>query len=159
MGQQNTNKESFGYRIGHAHFVLRSALDRRFAQAGYCVTTEQWRVLKLVDGKDGTALHVIEEKLGKRQSSISKLVARMQEHGLVESVPGCEDKRTRMVRLTDHGSRILGFLNNIAERNLEVALKGIPREKIDSCVEVLMRAERNIEEFEENQQQNLKIGE
>jgi DNA-binding MarR family transcriptional regulator len=92
------------------HARTQCALDRALAQHGLCAS--DFEVLDLLAARrrasGGGAYRVQElaERIHLSQSALSRLVARLERHGLVERALCVEDRRGVRVVLTSKGRRL-----------------------------------------------------
>ncbi|MFL6255392.1 MAG: MarR family winged helix-turn-helix transcriptional regulator [Pyrinomonadaceae bacterium] len=83
-------------------------------------------------GEGGCPMHELGELLFVSRANITGLVGCLEQRGLVERVPSAEDRRVRLVRLTEAGA---GLLEEILPRHygeVRATLRGLSvREKSD----------------------------
>lgn len=103
-----------------ARRVDERARARVNAEAGRVVARASTVALFPHLSREGTRVGVLAERLGISKQAVSKRVAELAEHGVVELVDDPEDARARLVRLTDHG--VAAFHHGIG------VLAGIERE-------------------------------
>ena len=97
---------------GYGWFIKRidNALEKEANQnlQALNLTMQQNRVLILLaHAEDKTlSLKTLEERFGAAQSTVAGLVARLEKKGLVEAAASPADRRIKLARLTDEGSRL-----------------------------------------------------
>lgn len=74
--------------------------------------------VRALDHADGPTIGVLAEHLLIRHHSAVGLIDRMEERGLVERVPGVQDRRQVRVRLTEQGEKKLRRLSEIHREEL-----------------------------------------
>ena len=89
---------SLGYLVNHAARTLVNGLSKNFAEAGWDVTAEQWRVLVNLWDKDGRTQQELSQATGKKKTSITRLIHGMEKRNLVVRVPDQRDRRQNLIR-------------------------------------------------------------
>ena len=96
---------SFGKLFQNRGFFLAishhgDAMDRRAPQGG----RGPMRLLQLfTQAPDGLTNAEISQILDIRPSSVSAMISRLEDRGLVQRVPSATDKRTMIIELTEQG--------------------------------------------------------
>ena len=112
-------------RVAEFRSALRRFLRKteRVARA-YGLTPQRYQLLLMIKGSPDRSERSTVTELARRlqlaQSSVTELVARAQEAGLVTRAPSTDDGRVAHLRLTDEGERRLSqaFTGLEAERRL-----------------------------------------
>lgn len=114
---------SLGYRIR-----LLSQLMARIAQdklAPYGLTPFHWVVLCCLWEQDGLATSDIAEKLSQVGGTMTGVIDRMEERGLVQRTRDPKDRRVWRIWLTDTGRELYDVLPDVVQEVREETLKGI----------------------------------
>lgn len=122
--------------------LARARVDRTLDGLG--LTHARWRVLAELD--DAPNLHSADlaRRCGVRRQTMNRLVASMDQAGLVERVPAWDDGRSLVVRNTPFGSRLLRHARR-GVRNVErtmarlLAREGFDDELAEEIVDGLDR--------------------
>jgi DNA-binding MarR family transcriptional regulator len=80
----------------------------------YVITPPQWGVLSLLHEEDGQAIGTLSKKRAIDAPTMTGIVKRLEQSGLVERRHDCEDRRLVKVYLTDEGRDIMRFLPDAA---------------------------------------------
>jgi DNA-binding MarR family transcriptional regulator len=103
--QQRFVDDYLGYLLGQANHALYREFDEHVRAAG--LSSIEWRVLAtLHDGEPLTVSRLAHEVLSK-QPTVTKLVQRMAEQGLVTLLTDPSDQRRTMVCATPAGRRVV----------------------------------------------------
>jgi DNA-binding MarR family transcriptional regulator len=102
--------------------VLRAHCEERGKP--YVVTPPQWGVLSQLHESDGLTVGTISHKRGVDAPTITGIVRRLEQSGLVERRHSQEDRRVVKVYLTAEGRDIISSLLDVAQGFQEVALRG-----------------------------------
>ena len=105
--------------------LLRESLQRRFANAGYEVTPEQWAILAHLYQKDGLSQQDLADSFHRSKVSAFQLISRLEKQDLVQRCSDPEDGRSNLIYLTTKGRSIQPALVALAEENMASALEGI----------------------------------
>lgn len=76
----------------------------------YVITPPQWGVLALLYDEDGQTIGTLSQKRAIDAPTLTGIVRRLEQNGLVERVHGREDRRLVKVYLTAEGRDIMQFL-------------------------------------------------
>lgn len=97
----------------------------------------EFRTLSYIERHHGTSLVEITEHIGLSKASLSKIVARLEERGLVRRGAAAGDKRRHTLGLTAHGRRTLehaeaatlrsvaGRLTHLSQQDLLIVMQAL----------------------------------
>jgi DNA-binding MarR family transcriptional regulator len=91
------------YLVALAHRTLIKEINRRLKQAGLEVSGVQIVILFLLKGRDGQPMSRLGRALGTDNSTVTRLVDRMERSGHVARRQSPTDRRVSQVWLTDRG--------------------------------------------------------
>jgi len=80
----------------------------------------------LEPGEAGLLQTTLVTRLGIDKSTVSRVIARLSDRGLVASVPSPADGRARPIRLTRKGTRLAREIDEASTRRFAALLKGVP---------------------------------
>jgi DNA-binding MarR family transcriptional regulator len=126
-------------RVAEFRVALRRFLHHTERVARECGITPRWYLLLLLikgapDLSERSTVTELAERLHLAQSSVTELVARAQQAGLISREPSAADARVGYLRLTDEGERRFAqaFQSLAAERRaLRQAITGLENEVPD----------------------------
>lgn len=96
------------YTIGLLWGKISSKLDEVLVPKGLNIAKFNiLMIIKHVGGYDGIQQNCISKKLLVTASNITKLLDRLEKDGLVTRNSKKDDKRVKLIRITDFGSRLL----------------------------------------------------
>lgn len=120
--------DSVGYLLARSRAMLAKALDAALYDAG--VTHSQAGiVLLLASGKYTTAADLVRETFTDA-ASMTRMLDRLQKHGLIERIPRPEDRRQVQLRLTATGTALAARLPAIMTTVLNARFAGFSAEEI-----------------------------
>ena len=133
---------NFAFEVAETAHVLRRAFDRRACALG--TTRAQWRLLARLARDDGQRQVALADALDVEPITLSRMVDRLAEAGLVERRPDHEDRRAWRVHLTAKAQPLIAQLHDLAEDFLETALAGISEAEQQAVLDTLRRVRRNL---------------
>lgn len=106
-----------------------------------------------IDPKTGTPSTALGPKMGMEATSLSRILKRMEELGLIERRPNPKDGRGVLIYLTDFGLEKRKDSKDVVLKFNETVRAHVPQEKLDGFFEVMevidqLVSEKNI--FSEN---------
>lgn len=81
------------------------------------VTVAEWALMRQMFQAGRVSPSLLAEQLGMTRGTISKLVDRLLEKGLVKKTPDRKDRRAQRVSLTARGRRLVPILAQLADEN------------------------------------------
>lgn len=97
-------------------FIPYRAMEDRVIDAlraaGFDITTAQMKIVQRI-GPDGTRLTELAEQAQVTKQTAGFLVDQLEKAGWVERVADPDDKRARLVRITDKGQRAVPVASNV----------------------------------------------
>jgi DNA-binding MarR family transcriptional regulator len=133
--------ETISFEIGETAHALRKAFDRR--AVGFGVTRAQWKVLFKVTRRPGLRQHELADLLEVEPITLSRIVDRLQEAGLVERLPDPTDRRAWLLHVTAKAEPLVAKLKSLADEMIAEAFAGIDPKDIEITRRVLARAREN----------------
>lgn len=122
---------------------MKNELSRVFKPYG--VTPEQWGLLNRLWEKDGVSQKDLSQVSFKDQPTTARILDHLEKKGLVRRMASPADRRTTLLFLTDRGKEMRGLLVPLAERTLEMALRGFSDEEMGNLKGMLNRIYSNLE--------------
>lgn len=135
-----------GYYIGRAFMRMRTALTRRFAEAGHDLTAQQWSILVYIYKAEGAIQQDIGKMFEKDQAAVARILNRLEKQGLIERVSCPKDKRRNKIYVTEKGKALKEELGLLARENLKQASKGLSSEEISDLKRMLQIIIDNLED-------------
>ena len=105
---------SFGFLVTDLSRLVRAETDRRIADAGLGLTPGEGRTLAHAARAGMVRQNVLAERIGIEAMTLSAYIDRLEAKGLVERVPDQNDRRAKLVRLTEAASEVLDSVNSAA---------------------------------------------
>lgn len=135
--------ESLGFIINRTNQKLSNYLTRKFKP--YDITPEQWGVLNRLWEKDGISQKEISEITIKDQTTLTRILDKLETKGLIKRQTSPDDRRSFLIFLTDAGRSIEDILVPIAYEALDDALQGLSEEEIKQLKVLLNKIFVNVD--------------
>lgn len=104
----------------------------------------RWRVLMLLGFKTPSTMSELAQGAVIKQSTLTRIVRRMAEEGLVQAAPRPSDARVTEVAMTDKGRRALGRIQRVLSGVYAQAVRGLSRAEIDRLNATLKHMQANL---------------
>jgi DNA-binding MarR family transcriptional regulator len=131
--------------IGETAHALRKAFTRRAASVG--VTGAQWRVLFKLTLKPDLRQTDLADLLDIEPITLTRIIDRLQEAGLVERTPDPTDRRAWRLHVTAKAQPVVGKLRAIADEMTADAFAGIDPDDIEVTRRVLAQVRERAGQF------------
>jgi len=133
--------ETLPFEIGETAHALRKAFDRRAVGMG--VTRAQWKVLFRLERQPGLRQIELADMLDIEPITLSRIVDRLEEGGLVERVADPADRRAWRLHVTARAQPLIEKLRAVADEMIAEAFGGIDPKDIAITRAVLTRVREN----------------
>jgi DNA-binding MarR family transcriptional regulator len=137
--------ETLPFEIGETAHALRKAFDRRAVGLG--VTRAQWKVMFRLTRQPGLRQIELADMLDIEPITLSRIVDRLEEGGLVERVADPADRRAWRLHVTARAQPLVEKLRAIADEMIADAFAGIDPKDIQVTRQVLAKARENASRF------------
>jgi len=133
--------ETLPFEIGETAHALRKAFDRRACGLG--VTRAQWKVLFKLSRMPGLRQNELADLLDIEPITLSRIIDRVEEAGLVERVADPADRRAWRLHVTARAQPLIVKLRALADEMTAEAFAGIDPKQIEITRQVLGRVREN----------------
>ena len=124
---------SIGYLVGRTSRAIVKRLTKKFQDAGFDVSYEQWSILIHLYRKDGQTQQELARIAVKDKAAITRLLNVLEKKNIVLRVPDRTDKRSKLIYLTNKAKEFKGELIDLVEEMLREAEQGISFEEMENC--------------------------
>jgi DNA-binding MarR family transcriptional regulator len=122
------------------------------------LTGPQLTVLKMLEGLGDLSLSELSERIRAQNSTVTGIIDRMEQAGLVARVRSTEDRRVIKIKLTDRGARIA---RSIAVEPMEVfrgALESLSPGEVRDLLRILTKVARRVQSIVERESISSSLG-
>jgi DNA-binding MarR family transcriptional regulator len=124
--------------------MLRTYADHKAAQFG--ITRAQWAVLVRLDRSEGLKQSELAEMLDLQPISLTRLLDKLADCGLIERRADPIDRRAKRLFLTPAARPLLEKLGDLGEALMLTALQGVAHESVEQMVVQLGIVKENLRE-------------
>lgn len=135
---------SIGYLASRFSRVVQRRINTALSQHGLPITTDQYSFLVQLWDQNGLPQGALAEKSAKDKTTMARLAAGLESHGLIVRLPSPGDARERLVFLTDKGKELMDKATELARGVLVEAQQGIEEARLEVCRDVLRKACLNL---------------
>ncbi|NOX32377.1 MAG: MarR family transcriptional regulator [Deltaproteobacteria bacterium] len=136
---------SIAYLVGRTSRSIIKRLTKKFLDAGFDVSYEQWSILVHLYRKDGQTQQELSNIAVKDKAAITRLLNVLEKKNIVLRIPDRNDKRSKLVYLTNKAKEFKAQLIAIVEDLLEEAEHGIEPGEIAGCKATLNKIFSNFD--------------
>ena len=130
--------------VGEVFFAMKRWAVQKIREMNYDITFEQVMVLILLEDEDGVSLGDLAKLIGREKTTITRMVDGLERLNLVVRVHSREDRRKRLIYLTDPGKQKIKEVKGFKPEILKVAIKGIDKEELRTTQKVLTKVFENL---------------
>lgn len=141
MLPRTLNRE-FAFTLNDVARMLRTYADHKAAQFG--ITRAQWVVLVRLDRSEGLKQSELAEVLDLQPISLTRLLDKLAECGLIERRPDPVDRRAKRLFLTPAARPLLEKLGNLGEDLMTTALAGVEPDSVERMIAQLGIVKENL---------------
>ncbi|MEA3081479.1 MAG: hypothetical protein QOD54_1147 [Sphingomonadales bacterium] len=145
--------ETLPFEIGETAHALRKAFDR--GAVGLGITRAQWKVLFKLTRRPGLRQIELADMLDIEPITLSRIVDRLEEAGLVERAADPADRRAWRLHVTAKAQPLVEKLRAVADEMAAEAFGGIDPKDIETARHVLGRVRENLCTTPMNRASNL----
>jgi DNA-binding MarR family transcriptional regulator len=139
---------SIGYLVGRTSRAIIKRLTKKFTDAGFDVSYEQWSILIHLYRKDGLTQQELSKLAVKDKASITRLLNVLEKKNIVLRIPDRSDKRSKLVYLTNKAKELKRDLIGLVEEMLREAEMGISFEEMEQCRTTLNKIFSNFDRLD-----------
>lgn len=141
MPKSSLNRE-FAFILNDVARLLRTYADYKAAQFG--ITRAQWAVLVRVDRFEGLNQSELAEGLDLQPITLTRLLDKLSDSGLIERRPDPADRRAKRLFLTAAARPLLERLSDLGEETMANTLAGVDVASVELMVSKLSVVKDNL---------------
>ena len=141
MPQQPLKRE-FAFTIMDVARLLKTYADQRARQFG--ISRAQWAVLIRIDRHEGLKQTELAEMLDLQPISLTRLLDRLAENGLIERRPDPNDRRANRLHLKPAAKPLLDRLADLGTDMMQIVLDGLSTSSIERMLKELNAVRDNL---------------
>ena len=134
--------EDLPFEIAETAHAMRRAFDRRATSLG--VTRAQWKVLFRLTRFPGLRQVELAEMLDVEPITLSRILDRLEEAGLVERAPDPADRRAWRLQVTEKAKPLVTKLQALGTDLVDEAFEGVAQSELERVRNVLAHVRENL---------------
>jgi MarR family transcriptional regulator, transcriptional regulator for hemolysin len=131
MATYSKNRE-FAFILNDVARLLRTYADHKAAQFG--TTRAQWSVLVRLDRAEGLNQSELAEMLDLQPITLTRLLDKLCDSGLIERRPDPGDRRAKRLFLTPAARPLLEHLGSLGEEIMTTVLQGLEPQAVEQMI-------------------------
>jgi MarR family transcriptional regulator for hemolysin len=135
-------KREFAFTIMDVARLIKTYADQRARQFG--ISRAQWAVLIRIERTEGLKQSELAEMLDLQPISLTRLLDRLAENGLIERRADPNDRRANRLYLKPAAKPLLGQLAALGTDMMGTVLKGLDEPAIERMLKELGRVKSNL---------------
>ena len=141
MPQQPTKRE-FAFTIMDVARLLKTYADQRARQFG--ISRAQWAVLIRIDRQEGLKQTELADMLDLQPITLTRLLDRLSDNGLIERRPDPNDRRANRLYLKPAAKPLLERLADLGADMMETVLEGVSMTSVERMLKELGAVKDNL---------------
>jgi MarR family transcriptional regulator, transcriptional regulator for hemolysin len=135
-------KREIAFTIMDVARMLKTYADQRARQFG--ISRAQWAVLIRIERSEGLKQSELAELLDLQPISLTRLLDRLADNGLIERRADPNDRRANRLYLKPAAKPLLGRLSELGADMMETVLEGLDAKSIDRMLKELATLKDNL---------------
>jgi MarR family transcriptional regulator, transcriptional regulator for hemolysin len=135
-------KREFAFTVMDVARLLKTYADQRARQFG--ISRAQWAVLIRINRNEGLKQSELAELLDLQPISLTRLLDRLADNGLIERRPDPNDRRANRLYLKPAARPLLARLAELGADMMETVLAGLDDKAIDRMLKELVLVKDNL---------------
>jgi MarR family transcriptional regulator for hemolysin len=135
-------KREIAFTIMDVARLLKTYADQQARQFG--ISRAQWAVLVRIDRTEGLKQSELAELLDLQPISLTRLLDRLADNGLIERRSDPNDRRANRLYLKPAAKPLLGRLSELGADMMETVLEGLDAKSVDRMLKELVMLKDNL---------------
>lgn len=137
--------QSPGFHIGFVSQALRNNITKRFNDNGFDITFAQWPMLVTLWHFEDLSQNAVSKMMQRDKTSVARMLSGMEKHSLISRKIDPNDRRNKLINLTDKGKELVSQLVPIMHNFVDDMCLGMSNEEINTLNLLLDKIFTNIE--------------
>ena len=131
-------------QVSHIHSLTADFLKKRLAQNGFDdFASSHGNILFQLSVNKSITMKELAAKINRDKSTTTVLVRKLEQDGLVTTTPSPDDRRNKILTLTEKGAEYNSIMKKLSKELLAKFYKGFTEDEIEEFSGFLERIEKN----------------
>ena len=131
-------------QVSHIHSLIADFLKKRLAQNGFDdFASSHGNILFQLSVNKSITMKELAAKINRDKSTTTVLVRKLEQDGLVTTTPSPDDRRNKILTLTEKGAEYNSIMKKLSKELLAKFYKGFTEDEIEEFSGFLERIEKN----------------
>ncbi len=130
-------KDKIIFQLSKAEHRIKYYIKEKIKAQNIQISAGQSGVLFLLEQKNHLKMSELSRLLGIDNSTITRVIDRLEKHKLVKREMNPADRRQFLIGITEKGKRDISIVGEIANQTNEIIKEGFTEEEIDVFLKVL----------------------
>ena len=132
------------YQINRLAFHMNRRLERSLRR--HKLSIANWRIMSVLNFNSSATVSELSDYAMIEQSTLSRMLQRMENDGLLQINKSNKDARVRKIELTDKGHNKLSTVRSIVFEHIDRILKDISEDQKRALLSIIFKLQANIAE-------------
>ena len=133
-------------QVSHIHSLTADFLKKRLSENGFDdFASSHGNILFQLSINKEITMKELASKINRDKSTTTVLVRKLEQEGLVTTTPSPEDRRNKILTLTEKGAEYNTLMKKLSKELLAKFYKGFSDEEIEEFCSFLKKIEKNFE--------------
>ena len=146
MDKTDLLKSRIGMKLVRVGKMVRAIANRKFVEADYPITPEQFTVLTAILDHDGLYQRQIGALTLKDRPNITRIINILENKGLVTRTADTNKRKIFKINITEKGKEAYEEVLPTVIEHWQQTVEGVTDEELESCLKVLNKIKINLEE-------------
>lgn len=146
------SNKNFGFLTNRVGRLLKRTLYQITEEKQIDIPIHELGILSDLQRKEGVLQQELAESLIRNKSSITKMLARLEEEDFIHKKEDPYDARCKRIYLTSKGKNLNELLKDAVPDVHQIAFKGLSNTDMNIALRVLEKIYHNLLEYNSNQQ-------
>lgn len=135
-----------GMKLVRVGKMIRAIANQKFSKANFPITPEQFTVLTAILDHDGLYQRQIGALTLKDRPNITRIIKILEEKGLVTKTSDINKRKIFKINITEKGKQAYNLALPTVLEHWQNSIEGVTDEELISCIKVLNKIKKNLEE-------------
>ena len=141
---QYSYKNSLGLLSRTIAKDLGKKLELKAKANGFTITAAQWSVISMLQHEKSSTQKEISQVFGYDKVMVLRIIKKLEDNGWVKQQICQNDKRSRIVQLTETGKKLYEKILPVAQETLNAAYHSLTAQEVNFYLEISEKIRKNL---------------